>query len=165
MMLHWMRFLLRQSSYKILEHRTLSAHFTTFAKLFVIQIVKNVPFLPRFGMHWRKRKKKDTENNFCWRSQRDICKYTQTQIQTLIFPKVIHRLQISTCLFSLSSHYPSNSFSAIASQIPFIHLTLVLPRFLLSGSKYTRVEQNNGNITYTVHISFLIWCSTKFCLQ
>jgi hypothetical protein len=30
---------------------------------------------------------------------------------------------------------------------------------------HTGFEQNNGNTTYTVHISLLIWCWTTFCLQ
>jgi hypothetical protein len=107
--------------------------------------------------------KKYTENYFCCRSQRNVYKYTHRH--WYLFPKVIHRLLIPTCLSFLARHCPSNSFSATASQIPFSHLTLVLPSFLFSGGRYTKGGQNTGNTTDTVHISLLISCWITFCLQ
>jgi hypothetical protein len=34
-----------------------------------------------------------------------------------------------------------------------------------TACRYTGLRQNNGNTTYTVHISLLVWCWTTFCLQ
>jgi hypothetical protein len=48
--------------------------------------------------------------------------------------------------------------------LPATRLRFVLmPKMSLCAN--TGIEQNNGDTTGTVHISVLIWCWTKFCLQ
>jgi hypothetical protein len=135
MMLHWIHFLLRQSSYKILGRRT----FRPFHYICWIVRHRDRKRCLLSSEIWHalggKEKNKYRKSFFSKNSREYIQIHTHTHkyIHRYLFPNAIHHLPIPNRLSYISIYCPSDSFLTTASQIPFIHLTLRLHRFLFSG--------------------------------